>query len=34
MNNKFIWAATAFALCYITNTVGEVIVLVAMAILG
>lgn len=34
MNNKFMWAVTAFALCYIANTVGKVIVSVVMAILG
>ena len=34
MNNKFMWAVTAFALCYISNTVGEVIALMVMAIIG
>ena len=34
MNNKFMWAVTAFALCYISNTVGEVVVSVVIAIIG
>ena len=34
MNNKFMWAVTAFALCYISNTVGEVVASVVIAILG